>query len=1358
MADNTQITGTISATPQNPYLAPLARGARSLQELASQYKIPQAVPLLGGTGVDELLGLPGAARELENWSYGNYPLQINPYAGRTASYMPEMKRGRASDLADTVFLGLDSAGLGKLAARGAQSGVRLAGQEINRAMLDNSGALARFVPEAVKPLNVVKPKGGGGWLTGDVDNALGKLKRDNQPILSGEIVNAAAGRDLFSEYRKVYDQNPEIGLHDWMRANYPDIYAEIQGPEAKAADRWIKKKLIPYVQNDMATPEDPIRGLAERGILHISPNDLNYRLEAYGKYPLPDQQFLATSDAAKMWEGASDNAFNVWRASDYTKFMNDSEYAKKIEKNPWLLKVPPETKVYSVYDEDFQHFADDLGFTHLIDELKNAMDPATDLPRNLRIDPKSIDQITMPQAVERVAQINAWRAEEAAKAERAGMMANLQATPRLADNELQLSFVDKPGGAWVDIPETVNDEGMKLCTSIGKAGGWCTRGEGLAERYGSGDNRLATLLDTDGRPHAQATITKSRKTPYDTWYQSQSLGSVELQAFERYLLENRQRLRETGPGGLENWYLRWAEETGRPIAQPSQDITELKPVGNSFDSDRAREYARRDPQYEAKVTDSVLKFLNSGEWGKVKDLRYYDIVDLKDPGRVMGELNKFASDRRQFVSLVDAFNHAVQVEPNANRFMTSRQLRDFVGPVEPLEGYAGGGLVKGAVKSIGELVQKYLAKEGVEAVVEAAPKEQKMLQGFYRGYAGENKPAQTAFGTETYFVSPQRKVADYYAKRRAAEIGEDPHAEMILVDPFLLRNDPYGLSIPIDKYNRDFLTTRARRVDPDEVQSRTPLYAAGGAVRTYDPTEIDAIVANISKGYAKGGLKTHDGFDAVENPDGSVSTEISITVQDPRLNEGRPTNIPSLWERKVVDDDTAVERALKSGKHYTSYDTIEQAVRAARQRSSDLGAVLHKASGGLITKGLTKAVKGILPQAEREANLAKLLEPSAVKSRLYHGTKAHDDYADRPGQAFEQFTGRPTWLAQEPYIASGYSGSTGSTYPVFAQIKKPLILTFDANDDANKAFKTAELLGVDVEHIKRMSKPEKAWEVINHPAFIDAVEKAGYDGLAINEGGYKTFGLLDPRKIKSAIGNRGTYDTTEPDITKAEGGKVSADDVFETTDELNLELPKKQRRAEKSSIEELLSKYKSNSSAPNFSPREPELFGMNANKNSINGRDIQTLAIRAGVDPVMIAASLSQMTDLEKRELMYMLSARAQASLGNASLGAQYTRPLDAPAGVYSVGADVSYPIGKGRIQGGFMQSHWPQGSQDTYNIGYNGKVGPGYLSIGAALPKGQRPMGQASYTIPFAEGGYVKYDPVAVDQIVNQVREGSYA
>lgn len=180
----------------------------------------------------------------------------------------------------------------------------------------------------------------------------------------------------------------------------------------------------------------------------------------------------------------------------------------------------------------------------------------------------------------------------------------------------------------------------------------------------------------------------------------------------------------------------------------------------------------------------------------------------------------------------------------------------------------------------------------------------------------------------------------------------------------------------------------------------------------------------------------------------------------------------------------------------------------------------------------------LLSAKDRQRNLNRLLKDSTVKKRLYHGTTAHDEYADKEGQAFKQFAGRPTWLAEEPYTAGGYSKGTGSTYPVYAQLKKPLKLPFDANDDAEKAYGAARMLGVDVEHIKRMHNPEKAWEVVNHPSFIDAAENAGYDGIQIKEGGYKTHGVFDPRKIKSATGNRGTYDTKDPDITKAEGGSV----------------------------------------------------------------------------------------------------------------------------------------------------------------------------------------------------------------------------
>jgi len=48
----------------------------------------------------------------------------------------------------------------------------------------------------------------------------------------------------------------------------------------------------------------------------------------------------------------------------------------------------------------------------------------------------------------------------------------------------------------------------------------------------------------------------------------------------------------------------------------------------------------------------------------------------------------------------------------------------------------------------------------------------------------------------------------------------------------------------------------------------------------------------------------------------------------------------------------------------------------------------------------------------------------------------------------------------------------------------------------------------------------------------------GHDSIVINIGGNKEIIVFDPNKIKSAIGNRGTYDINEPEVNKAKGGKV----------------------------------------------------------------------------------------------------------------------------------------------------------------------------------------------------------------------------
>jgi hypothetical protein len=286
-------------------------------------------------------------------------------------------------------------------------------------------------------------------------------------------------------------------------------------------------------------------------------------------------------------------------------------------------------------------------------------------------------------------------------------------------------------------------------------------------------------------------------------------------------------------------------------------------------------------------------------------------------------------------------------------------------------------------------------------------------------------------------------------------------------------------------------------------------------------------------GKYKGGI--HDAEDSVGmQVGGGVSALIKMMK---RLSaEGKKTE-------KAADFEELIARLPKAPPEVEARVLAEIEARDRARREMYKVPEVDKTKG---KKALAEARRILMTPEERAAYEAQLreqglqsfLEPSKVKERLYHGTTAHDEYVAEEGQAFQQFTGRPTWLAEEPYTASGYSKGTGSTYPVYAQIKNPLKIGFDANDDAESAFPLARKLGVDVKYIMEMRNPEKAWEIVNHPSFIDAVVNAGYDGIQINEGGYKTYGVFSPSKIKSAIGNRGTYDITDPDITKRRGGVI----------------------------------------------------------------------------------------------------------------------------------------------------------------------------------------------------------------------------
>jgi len=89
-------------TPRNRLLGVLADALTAGRDTADKVQIPAAVPLVGGQGLGSLL-LGKAPEEITEWSYGNAPLRINPLAGQTASFVPEVKPGRKQQLADALL-------------------------------------------------------------------------------------------------------------------------------------------------------------------------------------------------------------------------------------------------------------------------------------------------------------------------------------------------------------------------------------------------------------------------------------------------------------------------------------------------------------------------------------------------------------------------------------------------------------------------------------------------------------------------------------------------------------------------------------------------------------------------------------------------------------------------------------------------------------------------------------------------------------------------------------------------------------------------------------------------------------------------------------------------------------------------------------------------------------------------------------------------------------------------------------------------------------------------------------------------------------------------------------------------------
>ena len=238
--------------------------------------------------------------------------------------------------------------------------------------------------------------------------------------------------------------------------------------------------------------------------------------------------------------------------------------------------------------------------------------------------------------------------------------------------------------------------------------------------------------------------------------------------------------------------------------------------------------------------------------------------------------------------------------------------------------------------------------------------------------------------------------------------------------------------------------------------------------------------------------------------------------------------------------------------------------------------------GGSVVKW---AMNEVIPMMEHLKNKAAFTEPSAVKGTWYHGTPGIENTSDEArkelhANGITQFDPQRSktgmmFASDKPKFANSFAeqngrdlnavnapkGTSPTVYPVLVHAKNPF-------DYANPQHVENLVNHLNSKGLIEQISPENPsmadfnaalrrnamydvsrgyWDELEKPHVIQAVKDLGHDGMYVNESGFKNIGVFDPGQFKSAIGNQGTYDITNPNINKAAGGSVDFPSVVEPT-------------------------------------------------------------------------------------------------------------------------------------------------------------------------------------------------------------------
>lgn len=650
-------------------LTPIARNRAG--QPVSGGMIPGAVEGLFNTlagaakgATQATLGMPGDINELLLEIGSAFPNAPKPYTSKEIGKMlPSAGKSQEASIGEAAgeFLPLPAVPVGKI-AKSVKSGAQ--------AVAPRAGDLAyQFINKQAEAMGlplemgVVKPKGGN-WLAGSVE-------RVTEPMKTPKIAGQTPQERIVKHERLLTD--PSLNADQLDRVNY---HLEVTKGEA-ALDKWVDKKLNSYIKNEMGTPEDQIRLGIERRYeeakklrsanqtkLDKMAADID-RNQAAGKdttltqrdYEAAKERFAEDEDiafqglyhgtapengwdianlweprelqakrekagfpaegmgkhpAAKDWENKTDAELSTFNAG----YFQDPMLAGKplVQENPWINKLSPEDKINRL-ESTYPDVS--LEFRHMIDEVKTAMDPASNLPKHLKIAAKDLEKMTVDDVSALSGKISAWRNAQKGKA-------NLE----LANNPAVSLYKEYPtannpkGVSWRQIkrPEGLPDEeaDKALRDAIGYEGDimrHCVGGSGHCEPLLRGETEVYSLRDAKGEPHVTIEV-EPAKRPYAINASLFNDGTTRRDSatraqYRQYVMEWRQRNPDVEELTDENVY-QALREAGVPPVSPS--IVEIKGKNN------------RKPKDE--YIPFIQDFIKSGNWSNVGDLHHTDLRQL----------------------------------------------------------------------------------------------------------------------------------------------------------------------------------------------------------------------------------------------------------------------------------------------------------------------------------------------------------------------------------------------------------------------------------------------------------------------------------------------------------------------------------------------------------------------------------------------------------------------------------------------------------------------------------------------------------------------------------------------------------